>query len=287
MTNETSRIKRHRATAEEMEHRYDRLVELADEHHPCSVRNLYYRAVVDGLVDKTNNDYVKIQRAALKLRRDGRIPYHWIVDNSRSRLQIATFDDVDDFLQDVAGIYRRDLWRRSRWRVEVWCESDSIAGTIRDTVKRWRVPLMPMRGQSSETFVYEAVAEWTLDPDSEPVVLYVGDHDPAGLEIEDALVDKLTRFAADAGMHPPTLTRVGVTWAQAVDMDLPGTKPKKGYGFPQSVEAEALPPNVLRDLVDDAISDYADHDAIATLIAVERQEREGLLSLVDQFGGAS
>lgn len=287
MTNETRLLKRTRATADEMEARHDRLVELAGEHHPCSVRNLYYRAVVDGLVPKTRNGYMKVQRAVLDLRRDGRIPYSWIVDNSRSRLVMCTYGDVDEFLHDVAGVYRRDLWRTSPWRVEVWCESDSISGIIRDTVKLWRVPLMAMRGQTSETFAHEAVEVWSYDPDRRPVVLYVGDHDPAGLEIEDALVDKLTGFAADAGVVPPKVIRVGVTWDQAVDLDLPGGKPKKPYGFPRSVEAEALPPGVLRDLVDDAIADYADHDAIATLKAVERQERQGLLSLVDQFNGVA
>lgn len=276
--------KRARATRQQMEARYARLVELAAEHHPCSVRHLFYRATVDKLegIGKDAAGYRKVQRAALKLRRDGRIPYSWIVDNSRTVFRVDTFDGVAGFLDDMAGLYRRDLWRRSPYRVEVWTESDSIAGTLLDVARTWRVPLYPIRGQSSETFAYNAVQEWNDGPDRLPVVLYIGDHDPAGLEIETALADKLAGFA-DGITPPPRFVRLGVTWQQVVDLDLPGTKPKKDYGFPLAVEAEALPPRMLRELVDDAIGAYVNTDELDTLLAVEAEERDGLHRLAGRF----
>lgn len=283
---EARHTKRRRATRAEMEARHDRIVELAAEHGPCSVRHLFYRAVVDGIdgIDKTNNGYMKIQRAVLDLRRNGRIPYSQIVDNSRTVFTTDVWDGTDGFLQDVAGVYRRDLWSRSPFRVEVWCESDSIAGTLIEVARRWRVPLYPIRGQSSETFAYNATREWLSTPDRQVVVLYIGDHDPAGLEIETALADKLVSFA-DGLMQTPEFLRVGVTWRQVVDLDLPGTPPKKNYPFPLSVEAEALPPRLLRDLLNDTITGYADTDQLDTLLAVEAEEREGLYRLAESFGG--
>lgn len=281
-------IGRRRATRADLQARDDRLIELAAEHQPCSVRHLFYRAVVDSLpgITKDQSGYLKVQRAALALRRSGRLPYAWIVDNSRTAFAVDTFDGLDEFLTDAAGVYRRDLWRRSPYRVEVWCESDSIAGTVNGVTGRWRVPLFPIRGQSSETFPYMAVEGWARTPARRPVVLYVGDHDPAGLEIETSLAEKLTGFA-DGRTAPPEFHRLGVTWQQAVDLDLPGTKPKKPYGYPRSVEAEALPPRMLREIVDDAISAYVDHDELQTLLAVEAGEREDLHQLAATFGGAS
>lgn len=281
-------VRRPRSTKAEMQQRDDRLIELAAEHQPCSVRHLYYRAVVDGLprITKDHSGYLKVQRATLALRRAGRLPYAWIVDNSRTVFAVDTFDGLDEFLADAAGVYRRDLWRRSPYRVEVWCESDSIAGTLNGVTSRWRVPLFPTRGQSSETFPYLAVEGWAQTPARRPVVLYVGDHDPAGLEIETSLAEKLSGFAE--GRTPtPEFHRLGVTWQQATDLDLPGTKPKKPYGYPRSVEAEALPPRVLREIVDDAISDYVDPDELQTLLAVEQGEREDLHELAATFAGAS
>ena len=60
-------------TADEMEARYDALEAIVDEISPCSVRQVYYQAVVRGLVEKTEAAYGKVQRALVILRRDGDI----------------------------------------------------------------------------------------------------------------------------------------------------------------------------------------------------------------------
>lgn len=280
VTNEARHIRRRRATKAEMEARYDRLVTLTADHEPCSVRHVFYRAVVDGVegITKDQSGYLKVQRAVLHLRRTGRIPYSWIVDNSRTVFDVNTWDGVEGFLQDMAGLYRRDLWRRSPYRVEVWCESDSIAGTLTGVTRPWRVPLFPIRGQSSETYAYSAVQNWLAEPDRQVVVLYVGDHDPAGLEIEDSLREKMLGFAGDLE-HEPAFVRLGVTWEQATELDLPGTPPKKHYGHPLAVEAEALPPRLLREIVDDAIAEHVDQHELETLYTVEEEERRGLIQL--------
>jgi len=282
---EASPIRRSRASRAEMEARHDRLVELAEEHQPCSVRHLFYRAVVDQMpgIGKDIRGYAKVQRAVLALRRAGRIPYSWIVDNSRAAFRLDLWSDTSDFLEDMAGLYRRDLWDRSPHRIEVWCESDSIAGTLLDVTSRWRVPLYPIRGQSSETFVYNAVESWLAEPARQPVVLYVGDHDPAGMEIERALASKMRAFSEGNLDEEPDFLRLAVTWRQVEEFDLPGTTPKKEYEFPLAVEAEALPPHVLRGLVDDAIAAYVDPDELQALLTVERAERASLKEFAEAF----
>jgi hypothetical protein len=282
----TRPTKRQRATKAEMEERRDGLVALTRGHGPCSVRHIFYRAVVDEMPGITKNlsGYLKVQRELLRLRREGRLPYHLIVDSTRTVFEVDTFDSPGEFLEDVAGLYRRDLWSRTGYRVEVWCESDSIASTLLRVAHAWRVPVFPIRGQSSETYAYNAVQAW--NPARLPVVLYIGDHDPAGLEIEQSLREKLIGFAAEVGIESVNWTRVGVTWDQVDDLGLPGGTPKKQYGFPLAVEAEALPPRMLVDLVDEAISMYVDRDQLDRLRAVEDEERDGLYAMVDVFEGA-
>lgn len=282
----TSPIKRRRATRTEMVDRLDAIEQLAREHQPCSVRHLFYQATVAKvpLIGKDIRGYSKVQRAVLQLRREGRVPYSWITDNSRTAFVLDVWNGISGFLDDMAGLYRRDLWERSPYRVELWCESDSIAGTLVDIAQRWRIGLYPIKGQSSETFAYNAAQNWLAEKWRQVVVLYVGDHDPAGLEIEQALADKMLSFAS--AMHrEPQFIRLGVTWEQAIEHDLPGTTPKKAYGYPLAVEAEALPPRMLRSLVDDAIASYVDLDQLAALRNVEAEERRGLLDLIDTFNG--
>jgi hypothetical protein len=205
----TSPIKRARATKAEIEHRYEVLVELAYEYGPCSVRHLYYQATIAGLVPKTNSGSRKTGRALLALRRSGDVPYRLITDSTRWMRKPASFDSLEAALANTAATYRRDLWGASRYQLEVWCESASIAGTIADTTERWDVPLMVCRGFSSETFAYNAAEEWKTD-DRLPVVLYVGDHDPAGIEIERTLEERLGGFYSPDDGIEAAAKKIGV-----------------------------------------------------------------------------
>lgn len=282
MIYETRPIKRSRATSEEIQQRHDDLVRLAQDNGPCSVRHLFYRAVVEGLPGITKNDsgYTKVQRGVLDLRRSGRIPYHLIVDSTRWVRRPGTWDSIDAFLTDVTAQYRRDLWSRNPNNIEVWCESESIAGTVADTTYRWGIPLFVCRGQSSETFTWNAAQAWRDRP-GDNIVMYIGDHDPAGLEIEINLRTKLESFSGGQALW----TRLGVTWEQAEALDLPGTQPKKPYGYPLAVEAEALPPRMLVDLLDREIAGYADQHELDTLLAAEESEREILMAMAIPNGG--
>lgn len=259
------------------------LLDIIETDGPMSVRQAYYRAVVASIVPKTKAGYRRVQNTILDLRRAGIVPYEQVVDNTRWMRKPTTWDSAKDALAATAGLYRQALWSTSEYRVECWVESDSIAGSVYTVTESWDVPLMACRGFSSETFAYNAAEAWRQDRRRLPVILYIGDHDPHGLEIEADLQRKLAHFAHFA----PEWRRIGVTWAQILELDLPGTPPKKSYGYPIAVEAEALPPQMLRDLLDDAIREYMDEDQFAALLAAEESERDLLARLVETAGGAA
>jgi hypothetical protein len=64
-----------RPTRVEMEARLDAILDIVEEIEPCSVRQAFYQTVVRGLMDNTEADYDKVQRAILLLRRAGRMPF--------------------------------------------------------------------------------------------------------------------------------------------------------------------------------------------------------------------
>jgi hypothetical protein len=252
-----------------MEHRYVVLAELAADNRPASVRNLYYRATVAGLVPKTKSGYDKVQRALVELRRCECVPYEWITDSVRWRRQPTTWESAERALQSTARTYRQALWTRSPVSVEVWCESESIAGVIFPVTDRWDVPLLPVRGFSSLTFAYESAQELNARH-RDAVIYYVGDHDSAGLGIEAKLREYLDRWCA----VPVKWQRLAVTWPQVEALGLPGTTPKRAYGYPLAIEAEAMPPNELRDLVNVALASHIDEHELAVLEAAEHSEHE-------------
>lgn len=281
MVNEARHIKGRRASRAEMDARHTALTALAFEHGPCSVRHIYYRAVVEGVVPKNESGYVKVQRAVLHLRREGEIDYGLITDNTRWMVKATTWDSPQDVLRHTARTYRRNLWTDSEYQVEVWVESDSIGGTIHSIIDKWAVPMYVCRGQVSESFVYSSVEAWQDESGRERAVLYIGDHDPAGLEIQKSLIEKIDRFNEE-GQFPVEydFIRLAVTWDQIEAGDLPGSVPKKAYGYPLAVEAEALPPNELRSMLDNKIEMYVDEDRLQVLKVAERSERDLFLNLI-------
>jgi len=85
-------------------------------------------------------------------------------------------------LEEMHKFYRRDLWANQDVYVEVWAESDSVAGIIADVTNEFDVPLMVCRGYSSTTFLYSAAQN--IEAVGKPAYLYqVGDHDPSGVDI--------------------------------------------------------------------------------------------------------
>ena len=56
------------------------LYDIVEEQQPMTVRQVFYRAVVKGYVEKTEKGYGYIQRDLVTMRREGAMPYDWIID---------------------------------------------------------------------------------------------------------------------------------------------------------------------------------------------------------------
>jgi hypothetical protein len=283
---EASPIKRERATKAEMEERAEFLIAYAEEHGPVTVRGLYYQGEVAGLpgIDKTDSSYDKIQRQVLLLRRAGRLSYEDIADATRWMRKPRSYDSVEDALQATATLYRRNLWRDTNEYIEVWCEKDALAGVIYPVTSQFDVPLMVTRGFSSETFAYEAIAQ-RGDDTRDYIVFYFGDFDRAGMDAARSLEEKLKRFAKDKPFDVYFL-HMAVTERTVKDFNLP-TRPHKrkspadkAWPYDYACELDAMPPDLLREIVRACIEQYLPHDAYEVLKKAEASEREALKAFV-------
>lgn len=284
----TSTVRRTRRTNAELE-TLDRAVyeELASD-NPSTVRHTFYRMTVLGLVEKSQSGYRVVQREVLKLRRAGVIPYAWITDNTRWRVKPETHSSLGNALADMHEYYRRALWADQAVYVEVWCESDSVAGVINSVTGKWDVPLMTARGFSSEGYLYSSGEE--LASVGKPAfIYYFGDHDPSGLIIPEKIEAGLRRFAPLAEIH---FERVAVLPEQIAAWSLPGKPPKatdtRSKSFAgECVEIEAIPARTLRAMVENCITRHVDDQQLAGTLAVEKQERETLSHVLRSLGLAA
>jgi hypothetical protein len=288
----TSPIKRRRRTKSTMAELRAGLRAIVEADHPMTVRQVFYRAVVAGLIDKTEAEYnTTVARLLLDMRRSGELPYSWIADNTRWMRKPRTYTGLADFIERHQQAYRRDLWAESGDYLEIWCEKEALAGVLHDVTEEYDVPLMVSRGFASESYLHSAagaIINQLLAGKQQAFIYYFGDFDPSGLHIGKSIETGLRRlcYHTDRDFEPEMLVfeRVAVTEAQIEDMRLP-TRPTKragnshANGWPDglaSVELDALPPTTLRLLARDCIEQHVSAGDLYRLKQIEAQEREQL-----------
>ncbi len=206
---------------------------------------------------------------------------------SRRGYFVNTFSGAGDFISRMAGQYRGDLWKLSDWQCEIWCESRSIASVLQKDCAELAVDLYPCGGFSSLSFVHEAAEQQNSTGDTRPlVVLYIGDYDPAGVLIDVALERELRlHLRPDIDMR---FERIGINKNQIAEYDLPMKPRKAGDTRSQqvaaTVEAEAMPANILRGLLRDRVEEMLPEGALAAAKVAEKSERAGLMALAKRCG---
>ncbi len=271
-----------RRTKQEMQALADAVVELLENMNPpATVRQVFYQATVAGLVPKDEKrGYKVIQKLLVKLRREGRIPYSWITDATRWMRKPTSHNSFESLLSHTAQLYRRDFWERQDTYCEVWIEKDALAGVILPVTRTWDVPLMVARGFSSLSYLYSA-AEAIKAAGKKTYIYHLGDFDPSGVCAARTIERELRHFAPEAEIH---FERLAVTPQQIKAWKLP-TRPTKstdsraGSFGKVSVELDAIPPDNLRQLVDEAIEQHVDQNALNRLKLVEDGERDVLRKL--------
>src|SRR5207247_8944772 len=130
--------------------------------------------------------------------------------------------DAIDFLTRMNSLYRADLWADADWRCEVWCESRSIASVVQADCNELAVDLYPCGGFSSLSFVYQAAELHNSVDDDRPLcVVYIGDYDPAGVLIDQALERELRKHLRnDIELE---VTRIAIHSDHVLEYDLPET----------------------------------------------------------------
>ena len=258
-----------------MEQLREELAEIVLLHEPVTCRQTFYLAVSAGLIPKNEKSYKNvICRLLGDMRRDGRLPWGSVVDYTRVMRKPRTYDTIKDALAETARIYRRDIWQDINARVEVWSEKEALTGVLIDETWRYDVPLMTNKGYPSLSFLY-AAGEAIRAADCPTFLYYIGDHDPSGKDISRFVDETIREFAPEAEIH---FERLAVLPEQITSMGLP-TRPTKqtdsrARNFKgESVEADAILPDVLRGLVREAIESHIPDAVLERHEAIEESER--------------
>jgi hypothetical protein len=255
-----------------------------------TIRQLFYRLVSQATIENRLPDYQRVSKAMTKARKDGRVPYEWIVDRSRSSYHNPGWSGLEGLgrvIENTLINYRRDYWQEQPALVEVWCEKDAVTGSIQELCDEFGVRIEPIRGFDSTTKIHEAGERFSdaLDSGKNLAILYLGDHDPSGKDIERDLWKRL-------GDHLPpevystsrrSISRLAIFAGDIKQFKLPPlkvkTKDPRAGGFLKvhgnaAVELDALPPTELRRRIREAIESRIDYEAWNRAMLVEAAQQE-------------
>ncbi len=280
-TNQASHIKRRRATKAEVEARRQALFDIVADMKPMTVRQVFYQATVQDVVEKTEAGYTKVQTDLVQMRRSGVLPYDWLADNTRWQRKPRSFDGIEQALTHTAKFYRKNLWAAADCYVEIWLEKDALAGVVMPVTASYDVPLMVARGYASLSFLHSA-ADFIGQLKIPTHIYHFGDYDPSGVNAAEKIEQTLREMAPEAEIH---FERIAVQPWQIEEWELP-TRPtktsdtrSKNFGV-ISVELDAIDPDRLRGLVGDVIERHLPEHEFNILKAAEESERTIIRQLV-------
>ena len=240
-----------------------------------TLRQLFYRLVSDGTLPNTTSAYKQLSARTAEARRRGRFPD--LIDRGRTIHRVTTFADHDDARAWLAQVYRRDRTEGQDVSLYLGVEKAGIVEQLEASFGDRGMPILALSGYSSQTYVDE-VAEDVSRTSRPAVLLYAGDFDPSGEDIDRDFVVRTGCF--------DKVIRVALNAEQVDEYDLPPIPGKatdsRAAGFVArhgslvQVELDALAPDVLRRLFDYAIAEWWDVSTFATVLEREALERSQL-----------
>jgi len=260
------------------------------EHLPLTARQIFYRLVATVGYDKTEKAYKRLLEYLNRARRANMIPFWMIRDDGFSTREAGGYDSPEQWIEATvadAAAYRRDRQDGQEVEFEVWVEAAGMVPQVARYVQDFGISVSSSGGFNSTTSKHTAASR-IADRDRQTVVFHIGDYDPSGVAIIDSLADDIGEFVVDlGGDYDPVFERVAITPEQQRRFGLPGAPRKRTdnrAGFEdETVQAEALTPDQLRDELLAALAVWWDEEAYRELLAVEAMERTRLVEGIERI----
>lgn len=263
----------------------DAVLEEYRDYWPLASRQVFYRLGSFGY-EKQERFYGTLCHHVANARRGRRIPFEAIRDDGVSVVQIEQFHDADHFrrfMREKAQNYQRDLMAAQRVHVEVWCEAAGMLPQLARVANDYSIAVYSSSGFDSLT-AKKALADRICTIGKRAIILHLGDFDPSGKSIFQAIEEDVRAFVlADRPWYDIDVEfrRVALTAEQVVSYGLPTAPPKASDSRSKAWEGgtcqlEALAPDQIARLLDEAIRSVVDLQMMKGTLAVEKVEREEL-----------
>jgi hypothetical protein len=270
------------------------------EHHtriiqPVNARGVGYRLLNQRprLIDSKKN-FRKVVWLVGEMRKEGTLPWEWIVEEGRELWVPGGHDDIADFLSDASAGYYRRAWDDADVQVIVAVEKAGQYGVYLPVCQEFDVPLLACEGFTSHTRKHD-LGEMVAADSRPTVFLNLGDHDRSGIEamrdltnwsqhygnqlIDTQRIAVLPEHVDQYDIEPRMIDKESIIHANAERRLEEITLLNESPVYDESLgnfDLDALDPNVGRDLLREALSAYLPLDRLAAIRRREKRERRKL-----------
>lgn len=250
-----------------------------------TLRQLYYQLVTINAIKNEERAYKRLGAIVSDGRLAGLIDWQAIEDRMRQPTVPNEYRNLGRLIEAAVYSYRLPRWEGQDFYVELWVEKDALAGVLAPLADEFHITLMVNRGYSSQSAMYEAAKRFR-GQFKERVLLYLGDHDPSGEDMVRDVGDRLAMFGADVEVRKVALTMDQV---QAYNPPPNPTKltDSRAEGYigrygEECWEVDALPPDVLAQLIRAAMVGLRDENKVQAILKREQADIARLRRLTDR-----
>jgi hypothetical protein len=284
------------------------ILDLYKPQRPITLRQLFYRMVAQYHYPHTPAWYTSLGTHLTNARRaemttnDGVLLFDAIRDDEFIRQDPFFYDDQRDYWNQTrsnAEEFTLDRQEGQQQSLVVWCEGAGMVPQLERITLPFGIPVYSSGKFDGITCKRNLGVEWA-ELEHAIRVLHLGDHNPSGIHIFEALARDVIRFAEQTaerdGLQEPDITfeRIGLLPSQVTDIrpDTPNAKDNRRFNWMalridtnggeeqidinprQAWELEALAPDQIERIVRRAISKYQDDDAYREVLQEEQQGRK-------------
>lgn len=246
-----------------------------------TLRQVFYRLVAALLLPNAVPAYKWLSRWSAQLRRDEDFPD--LEDRTRRIHAYASWSSPRAALREAADTYRRDRTEGQRWAVFIGVEKATMVNQLMAWfTDPYGIPVLALGGYSSQTYC-DQVARRVARDGRTAVLLYAGDFDPSGEDIDRDFIDRTGCFddVVRVALLPEHQATYDLPEAMGKDRDSRSASFIARNGRLVQIELEALDPNDLRDLYTDALDGYWDTSTHEAALARENADRDRLRQLYE------
>ncbi len=174
--------------------------EYSMEGYKLTLRQLYYQLVSRDIIPNEQKEYAKLSRLLTEGRMAGFVDWSAIEDRNRRPHILYSVDDIDDAIEDTINQYRLDRQEGQDVHVELWVEKDALSGVLKRVTEKYHIKLIVNKGYSSTSAMYDSYERFSekISDGKKVVILYLGDHDPSGLDMIRDIRERSKEFIINA-----------------------------------------------------------------------------------------